>query len=319
MRGGLAARRDLQPGDLREGDPRLDRLRRADSRSSPSEGLDARRIYEEIAIHDVQMACDVLRPVWDEADGADGSCRSRSSPRVAHDTDGRIEQARDFWRRVDRPNLMIKIPGTEEGVPAIEEAIAAGINVNVTLLFSRRVLRRRSPRPTSAAWSGGSTRASPLDVALGGELLRLARGHRGRQAPGGARARGPARRSRRSPTRAPPTSASRSCSLGERFARCATAGAPVQRPLWASTGVKDPRYSGDQVRRRLVAPHTVNTMPMPTLLACAEQLEVHGRHRRPGPDRRPAGARRRRHRHGRRDRRSCSTRASRSSSSRSTS
>ncbi len=84
----------------------------------------------------MQSGCDVLRPVWDEADGADGFVSLEVEPAVAHDTDLTIEQAKDFWGRVDRPNLMIKIPGTEEGVPAIEESIAAGINVNITLLFS---------------------------------------------------------------------------------------------------------------------------------------------------------------------------------------
>ena len=100
------------------------------------EGLDARQIYEEIAIKDVQLACDVLRPVWDEAGGADGFVSLEVEPALAHDTDDTLAQARDFWERVDRPNLMIKIPGTDEGVPAIEEAISEGINVNVTLLFS---------------------------------------------------------------------------------------------------------------------------------------------------------------------------------------
>ena len=99
-------------------------------------GMSAREIYEEIAILDVQLACDVLRPVWDEAHGADGFVSLEVEPAFAHDTDKTVAQARDFWERVDRPNLMVKIPGTEEGVPAIEEAIAAGINVNVTLLFS---------------------------------------------------------------------------------------------------------------------------------------------------------------------------------------
>ena len=89
---------------------------------------------------------------------------------------------------------------------------------------------------------------------------------------------------------------------GERFARLREAGCPVQRPLWASTGVKDPRYPETKYVDTLVAPHTVNTMPMPTLLACAEELEVTRRDRRPGPERRPREARERRHRHGRRDR-----------------
>ncbi|MGH2800846.1 MAG: transaldolase family protein, partial [Thermoleophilaceae bacterium] len=100
------------------------------------QGLDARRIYEEIAVEDVQLGCDVLRPVWDEAGGADGFVSLEVEPALAHDTAGTLEQAHDLWQRVDRPNLMIKIPGTEEGLPAIERAIADGININVTLLFS---------------------------------------------------------------------------------------------------------------------------------------------------------------------------------------
>ena len=100
------------------------------------EGKGPRDIYEEIAIKDVQMACDVLRPVWDEGDHDDGFVSIEVMPDIAHDTDATIEQARDYWKRVDRPNLMVKIPGTDAGVPAIETAIAEGINVNVTLLFS---------------------------------------------------------------------------------------------------------------------------------------------------------------------------------------
>src|ERR671918_1703834 len=100
------------------------------------QGLDARQIYEEIAITDVQLACEVLRPVWDDAGGADGFVSLEVEPSLAHDTAGTLAQARDFWGRVGRPNLLIKIPGTETGVPAIEEAVAGGINVNVTLLFS---------------------------------------------------------------------------------------------------------------------------------------------------------------------------------------
>src|SRR5688500_19394511 len=101
-----------------------------------AEGHDAHGIYEEIAIKDVQLAADVLRPVWDEAGGADGFVSLEVEPAFAHDTEATVTQAREYWDRVDRPNLMIKIPGTEAGVPAIEETIAAGMNVNVTLLFS---------------------------------------------------------------------------------------------------------------------------------------------------------------------------------------
>ena len=99
------------------------------------EGMDATGIYLEIDVCDVQMACDVMRPVWEEAGGADGFVSLEVEPSLAHDMEGTLEQAHDLWKRVDRPNVMIKIPGTEECIPAIEAAIADGINVNVTLLF----------------------------------------------------------------------------------------------------------------------------------------------------------------------------------------
>ena len=99
------------------------------------DGLDAVGIYLELAVRDVQSACDVLRPVWDEQGGADGFVSLEVEPALAHDTDGTLASARELWSRVDRPNVMIKIPGTEEGVPAIEQATYEGINVNVTLLF----------------------------------------------------------------------------------------------------------------------------------------------------------------------------------------
>ena len=128
-----------------------------DRASWPGEGLDARQIYEQIAITDVQLACDVLRGVWDEAGGADGFVSLEVEPGFAHDADATLAQARDFWGRVDRPNLMIKIPGTDEGVPAIEQAISEGINVNVTLLFSVEsyTRHRRGLHPRHGAAPGG--------------------------------------------------------------------------------------------------------------------------------------------------------------------
>ena len=239
------------------------------------QGLDAKQIYEQIAITDVQLACDVLRPVWDGAGGADGFVSLEVEPGFAHDADATLAQARDFWQRVDRPNLMIKIPGTDEGAPAIEEAVAGGINVNVTLLFSvesyardRRGLhprhgaparRGRAARP-STRWRASSSRASTPRWTS-------------------ASPRAPTRTcagSRPSPTRGPRTRRSRSCSRASASRALRDAGCPVQRPLWASTGVKDPRYPETKYVDSLVAPHTVNTMPMPTLLACEEQLEVTG-------------------------------------------
>src|SRR3954447_8756609 len=100
-----------------------------------AEGADARSVYQAIAIQDVQEAADVLRSVYDDADGADGFVSLEVDPDLAFDTDKSMEQAREYWGRVDRPNLMIKIPGTTEGLPAIEQMLYEGININITLLF----------------------------------------------------------------------------------------------------------------------------------------------------------------------------------------
>ncbi|MBN1530446.1 MAG: bifunctional transaldolase/phosoglucose isomerase [Thermoleophilaceae bacterium] len=243
-------------------------------RELAEQGFDARRIYEEIAIRDVQTACDVLRPVWDDADGADGFVSLEVEPAVAHDTDLTTEQAKDFWGRVDRPNLLIKIPGTEEGVAAIEESIAAGINVNVTLLFSvesytniaeayiRGMERRLDAGESMDVHSVASFFVSRVDTEVDKRLEALGREDlRGIAAVANARAA---------------YEKFKELFHGERFARVREAGAPFQRPLWASTGVKDPRYPETKYVETLVGPHTVNTMPLPTLRACAEQLDVTG-------------------------------------------
>jgi transaldolase / glucose-6-phosphate isomerase len=234
------------------------------------QGHDARRIYEEIAIKDVQLAADVLRPVWDEAGGADGFVSLEVEPALAHDTDATLAQARDLWQRVDRPNLMIKIPGTEEGLPAIEQAISEGINVNVTLLFSvesyvavtEAYIRGSERREGTYAHSVASFFVSRVDTEVDRRLADLGREElRGTAAVANARAA---------------YMRFKDIFLGERFASLRADGCPVQRPLWASTGVKDPHYPETKYVDSLVAPHTVNTMPAPTLLACEEQLEVTG-------------------------------------------
>jgi transaldolase / glucose-6-phosphate isomerase len=238
------------------------------------QGLDAHAIYEEVAIADVQLACDVLRPVWDEADGADGFVSLEVEPGFAHQTEATLDQARDLWQRVDRPNLMIKIPGTEEGVPAIEEAIASGINVNVTLLFSvesytaiaeayiRGMERRLEAGEPLTVHSVASFFVSRVDTEVDKRLADLSREDlRGIAAIANARAA---------------YMRFKELFLGERFARLRDGGCPVQRPLWASTGVKDPHYPETKYVDSLIGPHTVNTMPMPTLLACEDELEVAG-------------------------------------------
>ena len=108
----------------------------ADLAAMAKEGKDAKAIYDAIAIKDVQMGLDVLRPTWDALQHEDGFVSLEVQPELARDTEGTLRSAHSYWERVDRPNLLIKIPGTDEGVPAIEQAIYEGINVNVTLLFA---------------------------------------------------------------------------------------------------------------------------------------------------------------------------------------
>jgi transaldolase/glucose-6-phosphate isomerase len=238
------------------------------------EGLDANAIYLTLAIQDVQMACDVMRPVWEEAGGADGFVSLEVEPGVAFDTDATLRQAHELWERVDRPNVMIKIPATEEGMPAIEEGIAAGINVNVTLLFkveayekvAERYIagleRRHEAGESLDVHSVASFFVSRVDSEVDKRLDEL-----GREDLKGKAALANARDAYMSFKR---------IFQGERFAALRDAGAPVQRPLWASTGVKNPDYSETMYVDGLVAPDTVNTMPMATLNAVAEKGDISG-------------------------------------------
>ena len=235
------------------------------------EGLDATAIYLDLAVRDVQAACDVLRPVWDEADGADGFVSLEVEPSLAHDTEGTLASARELWKAVDRPNVMIKIPGTEEGIPAIEEAVADGINVNVTLLFKvesyeaiaeayvRGMERRKQAGQSLDVHSVASFFVSRVDTEVDKRLEKL-----GREDLCGIAAIANAQAAYMSFKR---------IFHGDRYSSLLAAGAPVQRPLWASTGVKDPRYSETKYVDGLVAPETVNTMPMKTLLAVGEHSE----------------------------------------------
>ena len=245
-----------------------------DLRAMAEEGLDAKEIYDRIAVTDVSMAADVLRPVHDSLDGRDGFVSLEVHPRLARDMEATLEQARDYWKRVDRPNLFIKIPGTDEGVPAIEQAIYEGINVNVTLLFSvaayervaeayiRGLERRHEEGKALDVHSVASFFVSRVDSEVDKRLEELGRTElQGTAAVANARAA--YRRFE-------------DIFGGGRFAALREAGATVQRPLWASTGVKNPKYPETKYVDELVAPETVNTMPMPTLLAAAECAEIRG-------------------------------------------
>jgi transaldolase / glucose-6-phosphate isomerase len=237
-------------------------------------GMDARQIYEHVAVKTVQDACDVLRPIYDEAGGHDGFVSIEVDPDIAFDTEKTIEMARHYWKTVDRPNVMVKIPGTDEGAPAIEECLYEGININITLLFSvaayervaeafikameRRLDDGKDPNIPSVA----SFFVSRVDTEVDKRLESLDRTDlAGTAAVANAR-----------------LAYARFQELfqGERWQRLADAGAHPQRPLWASTGVKNPAYPETKYVDTLVGPYTVNTMPMATLNAAGEQSEVSG-------------------------------------------
>src|SRR4051794_22284799 len=239
-----------------------------------AKGLDARAIYEHLAVKTVQDACDVLRPIYDEAQGHDGFVSIEVDPDIAFDTEKTIEMARHYWKTVDRPNVMVKIPGTDEGAPAIEQCLYEGININITLLFSvaayervaeafikameRRLEEGKEPNIPSVA----SFFVSRVDTEVDKRLESLDRTDLAGTA-AIANARLAYKRFQQ-------------LFQGERWQRLADAGAHPQRPLWASTGVKNPAYPETKYVDTLVGPYTVNTMPMATLNAAGEHSEVSG-------------------------------------------
>ncbi|HEX8206889.1 MAG TPA: transaldolase [Solirubrobacteraceae bacterium] len=240
-------------------------------REMSGEGADARAIFRHIAVEDIAAAADVLRPVYDEH--RDGFVSLEVDPDLAFDTDKTKAQASEYWKALDRPNVMIKIPGTLEGVPAIEESIYAGINVNVTLLFSVEAYaqvaeayikglerRRADGKSVDDVHSVASFFVSRVDTEVDKRLADLGREDlRGIAAVANARAA---------------YQRFQEIFEGDRFADLRAAGANVQRPLWASTGVKDPAYPDTKYVDTLVAPHTVNTMPMDTLEATGDHGDI---------------------------------------------
>jgi transaldolase / glucose-6-phosphate isomerase len=245
-----------------------------DLRTLAGENLDSVAIYEHIAIRDVQLAADVLSEVHRSSNGRDGFVSLEVAPELAHDTEGTLEQVRSFWKRVDRANVMIKIPGTYEGIRAIEEALYEGINVNVTLLFSvaayervaeayLRALERRLDKGLELnVNSVASFFVSRVDTAVDRTLDQL-----GRSELAGTAALANARAAYR---------CFKEIFAGARWEALHHAGAYVQRPLWASTGTKNPHYPDTMYVDGLVGRHTVNTMPLPTLLAVADHGDVTG-------------------------------------------
>ncbi|MEU6801627.1 transaldolase [Streptomyces neyagawaensis] len=227
---------------------------------------------------DVRAAADVLRPVYEATGGRDGRVSIEVDPRLAHDTRATIAEARQLVWLVDRPNVMIKIPATRAGLPAITEVVGLGISVNVTLIFSLErygeVMEaylaglekaRRKGLDLSAVHSVASFFVSRVDTEIDKRLTLLgteeALGLRGRAALANARLA---------------YQAYEEVFGGDRWTALAGAGANRQRPLWASTGVKDPAYKPTLYVDELVAPGTVNTMPEATLRATAAHGVIHG-------------------------------------------
>src|SRR5688500_5453110 len=222
-------------------------------------------LYERVAIEDIQAAADVLRPVYDQSGGDDGYVSLEVSPHLARDTQATIAEAKRLNASVNRPNVMIKVPGTAEGIPAIEELIAGGINVNVTLMFSMAHYEavaqayikglQRCADPAKVA-SVASFFVSRVDTMVDGELERLgtpeAKSLLGKIAIGNSKV---------------VYQRFREIFHGEGFVALRQRGARVQRPLWASTGTKNPNYSDVLYVENLIGPETVNTLPVETLHA----------------------------------------------------
>jgi len=248
-------------------------------RELAGQGADVEDIVRAFTTDDVRHACDVLRPVWAATGGRDGRVSLEVDPRLAHETDETVAQAIELWKIVDRPNVMIKIPATEEGVPAITRTLAEGISVNVTLIFSvqrhRTVMEaflhgleqaRGAGHDLSTIASVASFFVSRVDTEVDNRLEAIgtpqAMELRGKAALANARLAYGAYQE--------------VFGVGARWAGLAEDGAKPQRPLWASTGVKNPNYPDTMYVTELVAPNTVNTMPEKTMNAVAEHGEVTG-------------------------------------------
>lgn len=241
-------------------------------------GATVEEAVREITVADVQQACDIFRATFERTDGVDGRVSLEVDPGLAHDTDGTVAQALELWKAVDRPNLFIKIPATEAGLPAITRALAEGVSVNVTLIFSveryRAVMNAfldgaeqalaKGVRPSDIV-SVASFFVSRVDTEVDKRLERIGTAEalalRGRAALANSRLA---------------YAAYQEVFAGERWRALEARGVRPQRPLWASTGVKNPAYPDTLYVSELVVAGTVNTMPEKTLLAFADHGEVRG-------------------------------------------
>jgi transaldolase len=239
-------------------------------------GVTVEEASRAITTYDIRWACDVLRPVYDSTAGVDGRVSIEVDPRLAHETDKTIAEARALWWMVDRPNLFIKIPATLEGLPAITQCLSEGISVNVTLIFSLERygqvidahmagLEAAAGRDVASIASVASFFVSRVDTEVDERLDKIgtpeALALRGKAALANARLAYELFEQR---------------SATPRWEALAARGARPQRPLWASTSVKDPSFADTMYVTELAAPGTVNTMPESTIHATADHAHVHG-------------------------------------------
>jgi transaldolase/glucose-6-phosphate isomerase len=243
------------------------------SAAGPRCATDTKSVYEEVAIADIQRAADILRPVYEQTKKLDGYVSLEVSPLLARDTRGTLAEARRLWATVARPNLMIKVPGTPEGLPVLRALIADGINVNVTLLFSNVAYERvanayiegledrfRAGQDLSHVASVASFFISRIDSAIDAQLDALAQ-----NASGDAKARIEALRGRAAIANAKLAyQLYKQICADPRWKALATCGAQPQRLLWASTGTKDARYRDVLYVEELIGAETVNTIPPAT-------------------------------------------------------
>ncbi|RUR72170.1 transaldolase [Chlorogloeopsis fritschii PCC 9212] len=251
-------------------------------------GLPTYKIYESLVFKDIRDACDILRPVYEASNGLDGYVSIEVPPTIAHDTEATIAEARRYFQEIGRENVMIKIPGTESGLPAVEQVISEGINVNITLLFSVqsyintawayiRGLEKRAAegKDISKIASVASFFLSRIDSNIDGKIdAKLAKGVddlnveaklrkiRGKVAIANAKIA---------------YQEYKKIVQSDRWQVLAAKGAKVQRLLWASTSTKDPQYNDVMYVDELVGPETVNTLPPATIEACADHCDVANR------------------------------------------
>jgi transaldolase len=247
-----------------------------------NEGKNTNEAYEAVVIQDIRTVADLLRPIYERTDGKDGYVSLEVSPELAHDTQGTIDEAARFWKMVDRPNLMIKIPATKEGIPAIKETLHNGINVNVTLIFSLESYhavtdaylsgleeRNSESQDVSRLGSVASFFVSRLDTLVDTMIDDKIKA-----------SNDPAEQEHLKSLKGKAAIANARLVYQEfkrifntpRYESLKHAGAHVQRPLWASTSTKNPAYRDVLYAEELIGPDTVDTMPLETI----EHFRDHG-------------------------------------------